>query len=176
MASKKQAQDKADKSANKATEKSHGTPVRKITVKQVWGSTIDFEEIQKSPDGLLPIMDMFGIAARYKPGESDYGPFTRFIGQFRAINLKTGEMFRAPVCLLPKFLEEDLVAAMTQKDGELNNAEFGVRLSAKYDKTAATKYVYIADSLIESGQSDAMTALENRIRDSAQRLLEAPKS
>ncbi len=152
-----------------------GTPLRKITIKTVWGSALDIEEVLAAPDRLLPIMDVWGIAGRFRAGESDLGPYTRFVGQFKATNLKTGEIFRASACLLPKFLEEDLVAAMTVgESAEVKNAQFGVRIYAKFDKNAATKYIYVADSLVEAATSDAMLALEQQIKGAAA-ALPAPK-
>lgn len=147
-------------------------PLRKITVKTVYGE-VDLERLLKDKTKALPIMDVYGLCRKSKAGETDFGPYVRFLGEFRAVNCETGAMYRAPVLLLPKFLEEELAAA-TGDANAAKEVEFAFRLSAKYDAKAATKYVYLADSLVEASQSDAMTALESRIAE--QRKLLSDKS
>lgn len=134
-------------------------PVRKITVKAVYGA-VDIEKVLAAKDTGLPIMDVYGIATAAKEGESDYGVYCKFIGQFRAVNLETGETFRSATLLLPRFLEEQLMGLL---GGGAVAAEFAVRIQAVYDKTSATKYVYVADSLVEAQESDAFKALEARV-------------
>ncbi len=140
--------------------KKKAEPLRKITVKAVWGDKPDIEQILAAPDKILPMMQVYGVAKKAKLGTSDYGDFVRFLGDFRAVNMKTGKLYRSSVLLLPRFLEDDLAAAL---GGEGTAAEFAVEISAKYDKSAATQYVYLADSLVEAAETDAMKALENRI-------------
>lgn len=133
--------------------------LRKITVKSVYGG-VDVEKVLAAPNKLLPVMQVYGIVTDSKEGASDYGDYIKFLGQFRAINMETGEMFRAATMLLPKFLEDELRGIMSS--GAVN-AEFAVQINATYDKSAATKYVYVADSLVEPQESSALSALEQRI-------------
>ncbi len=147
--------------------------IRKISVKTVYGE-IDLEALLKDKAKTHHVMDVFGVARRTKPGESDNGPFMAFMGEFRAIAAPgapngAGAMYRAPKVFLPKFLEEEVAA--TIGDGEtVKSVEFGYRIYAKYDKDAATKYVYMADSLLEPEVSDAMLALESRMADATKQL------
>lgn len=148
-------------------QKKDATPVRKISIKTVCG-TPDIEEVIKAKK--IDLMDVFGIVTRMKTTTSDYGESVKFIGQFRATNLATGELFKAPSLFLPKAWEEELSAAMTTGA----NAEFALRVSVLYDKTSATKYVYDCVSLFEPQVSDAMLALEAKFSE-AQKRLPAPK-
>ena len=120
----------------------------------------------------LPLMDVFGIARRFKPGVSTLGEYVKFIGQFKAVNLASREEFTAPVVILPKFLEEQLYAVMGAQ-AEASDVRFGYRISAKHDKKAATKYVYKAASLMKPEENDALAMLEGEIKE-ATRALPAP--
>lgn len=138
--------------------------LRKITIATVYG-TPDVEELIKLNGKSLKICKIWGVAGRMKPGANDFGEFVRFVGDFRAVNLNTGELFRSSVCLLPKFLEEDMAGAMASgADGATKQVEFGVEINVSFDKTAATKYVYNADSLIEPAESQALVALEQKMK------------
>lgn len=148
--------------------KSEGaTKIRRISTKTVCG-TPDIEEIISKKK--IELMDIFGIAGRTKIITSDFGDSIRFIGQFKAINLKTGEVFESSAMYLPKSLEEELSAAMMNAA----QAEFAIRLSVNFDKSTATKYYYDAVDLIKPQNSDAMKALEARVAEQ-RKLLGAPK-
>src|SRR5712692_5487556 len=120
--------------------KDKSTPLRKITVKTVCGGdNEDFkgellEKLMKDRTKPIVLMRVWGTARRLKPGESDNGPFVKFLGAFRALNVETGELFRAPVVLLPKFLEDELAGAMGSGDN-VQPVEFALEVFAKYDKT-----------------------------------------
>lgn len=160
--------------------KDKAEPLRKITVKTVCGGkdadvkAAMLEKVMKDKTKVHSIMRVWGVATRLKPGASDLGPYVKFNGQFRALNIETGEVFRSAAMLLPKFLEEELAGAMGA--GESAKAsEFALEIGVKYDKTAATSYVYTADSLVQMAESDQMKQLEQRIRDDNPKALPAPK-
>lgn len=137
-------------------------PLRKITIATVYGKPklADLMAAAEKKE-VLPIMDVWGIATRAREGKSDYGAFVRFNGQFRAMNLATGELFRAATMLLPRFLEEELAAVLA--DANALNAEFGVRITAKFDEDASTKYVYLADPIVEPKETAQLADLTERI-------------
>lgn len=153
-------------------------PLRKITVRDVYGKIEGetFDKVRALKGKPLALMDVVGIAGRAKPGTSDYGPFIKFQGQFQATNLATGEVFRSAALLLPKFLEDDLIGAMSIKGSDdVKQAEFAIRLSAIADDKSATKYVYVADSLIEPQESAPLAALIEKASQAA-KALPAPKA
>jgi hypothetical protein len=165
----------------KANAKDKGTSLRRITVKTVCeGKDGDIKgemlaKVLKDKAKTFPVMRVWGVATRLKPGASDLGPFVRFLGAFRAVNIETGELFRAPVCLLPKFLEDQLAAGMGSGEN-VKPAEFAIEIGVKYDKTSATSYVYTGDEMIATTESDQMLQLEARIREENPKALPAPKS
>lgn len=157
------------KSDEKPAERKAAEAIRKITVKTVSGGKPSIEAILASPGKTLPLMDIYGVATSMKPGATDYGPYVKFLGQFEGINLATGEVFTAPALLLPKFLEEQLAGALGASANA--NAQFAFRLSARYDESAATNYVYVAKSLIPTKESDALAQIKMQM----QAALPAPK-
>src|SRR5258708_3606618 len=122
----------AEEAAKKSKDKS--TPIRRITIKTGCANGRgDFKgevlgKVLKDKAKAVPLMRVYGVATRMKPGESDFGPYLRFLGQFRALNIETGEAFRAPVLLLPKFLEEELAGAMGSGEN-VRSSEFAIEIS-----------------------------------------------
>lgn len=124
--------------------------------------------------GSAPLLDVYGIATKFKPADSDKGPYIRFFGSFRAIRHGDKATFSASQVILPKMIEESLWSVMGAggPDGELSNVQFAFRIGAKYDKKAATKYVYVAESLMPVSESDPLVMLQQQL---SGKLLAAPK-
>lgn len=146
--------------------------LRKITLGTI-SAKPDIEELLKKDGKRMDCADIFGVATKAKPGSSDFGPFVAFLGSFRAVNLQTKEIFESSKIILPKFIEEELYGAMGE-DGT-GNIEFAFRISAKYDKDAATKYVYDMKSLVPVKENAQLAGLLDRVKDVA-KALSAPKS
>jgi hypothetical protein len=168
--------DDGDEAAQAKSRKKSGEPLRKITVKTVTGGVTDelFAQLVASPKDPIPMMKVWGIATRMKPGSSDYGTYVKFNGQFRAVNIADGAIFRSSTMLLPKFLEDDLagIIGVGAADGKTPQVEFGFELSVKYDKTSATKYVYMAENIVEAQDTDQLMKLDSLVLGKA---LPAPK-
>lgn len=153
-------------------QKEVNTP-RKITTKTMLnGEKVDIEKLIAAEGKRLFVGDVFGIANRFKPGASDLGPYVKFLGSFRATGAD-GEVYESNVLILPKFLEEQLHAVMPN-EGEAGGVEFAFRLTVKYDKDVATKYVYEAKSLLPPKEADQLAALAERVG-AATKALPAPK-
>lgn len=144
--------------------------LRKITL-GTCNAQPDSDEVAKMEKSGKPLalLDVFGVVTRAKPGVSTLGEYVKFMGQFKGINLVTKEEFTAPVVILPKFLEEQLYAVMPS-DGEKADIQFGFRISAKFDKKAATKYSYTAQSLLKPAENDALSMLEAQIGETVKAL------
>lgn len=159
--------------------KDKAEPLRKISTRTVLGSKDEdvkgmiLEKVMKDKTKDHPLLRVWGVATRYKPGNSDFGAFLKFNGQFRALNIETGAVYRSAALLLPKFLEDELAGALGSMDAP-KPSEFAIEIGAKYDKTSATSYVFTANSLVETSESDQMKQLESRIRSENPRALPAP--
>lgn len=126
----------------------------------------------KTGDGRQDVLDVFGIAKKFKPGASDKGEFIRFIGQFKGVNLATGEVFISAAAIFPKMIEDALWGVMNA-DG-VSDVQFAYRLGVKYDPKAATKYVYVAVPLTKPAENDALALLEKSVAETL-KTLPAPK-
>lgn len=144
---------------------------RKLTIKGIWGSKLDIEEILKAEGKQMDICVLRGICRRYKADQSEQGAFVRFYGEFRGTNCKTGETFAAPQIIVPGILQDQLYGVMGA-DGDVRDVQFAVKIAAKYDKDSVTKYVYRVESLIAPQESDLMEILDKSL--SGQKLLPAP--
>ena len=145
--------------------------ITKITVKNVCG-TPDLEDILKAPGRQIELMDVFGLARKMVPGESQYGPYVKFSGVFKAINLQTGEAVQSGACILPGTAQEMLAGAFSDDTTEV---KFGFKITVKADKSSkGTGYSFIVTPLTEASENDPLIMLENQIKQERQRALAAP--
>lgn len=159
-----------------AATKDKAEPLRKITIRTVTNidSAAMFElAMQKAKTSAFPICRIWGVAKRLKPGSSDNGAYVKFLGDFRALDVQTGSLYRSSVCILPKFMEESMAGAMGSGDN-VKPAQFGSEIAIKYDAKAATKYVFVETPLLEPEESDEMRQLEGKIRETSPKALPAP--
>jgi len=143
--------------------------LKKLTVKGIMGAKIDT---------LPPVADMIvgkkkitvslcrivGRTDRSKPDSSKMSDFVRFHGEFIGVNLLTGERFDSGSIILPGIAESAVYAQLSglPKDdkGNANGVvEFAFEVGVKFDETAATKYVYTVNPLMEAKPSDPMKVL-----------------
>lgn len=145
---------------------------RKITIKEIGAQPTNEERaaMLTNPALIIPLCRIYGVAGAFKPGmgstpDGAQKPYVKFLGQFRAINLKTGEVFNSATLILPAFMEEQLHGALSS--GSAQSAEFAFEISAQGDqpgkKKLATGYTYIAKPLLQMGESSALAALEAKI-------------
>lgn len=134
--------------------------ITKITVKNVCGSP-DLEAILKAPNKQIELMDVYGLARKAIPGESQYGPYVKFSGSFKAVNLDTGETVQSGALILPGTAQELLAGAFSDDATEI---KFGFKIGVKYDKESkGTGYSFVVTSLTEPAENDPLVALENQI-------------
>lgn len=147
--------------------------ITKITVKNVCGNP-DLEKIINSPGKYMDLMDVYGLARKALPGESQYGPYVKFSGSFKAINLQTGESVRSGACILPGTAQEMLAGAFSDETTEV---KFGFKIGVKYDPSSkGTNYSFIVTPLTEPGENDPLIMLESQIKQERARQLAAPSA
>ena len=127
--------------------------LRKITLKT---AGLDKTAIQAAlgNNKTIDLMKIVGVTTSATPGQSDLGEFVKFNGQFRAINMVTGETFESTVAILPNFISQQLAGALTQSE----EVEFGLQIGAK-KSNSVTGYEYTVKPLVEPVVSDKMGAL-----------------
>jgi hypothetical protein len=141
--------------------------LRKITLGTI-GVQPDIEALMAAPQKRLDLADIYGVATKAKPSNSDYGPFVAFLGSFRAVRLADKQVFESSKIILPKFIEEELYGAFG--DGMTGNVEFAFRISAKFDKDAGTKYVYDMKSLVPVKENAQLAGLLEKVKEAAKAL------
>lgn len=143
------------------------TVLRKLTPKDILGHPnlkVWWKETVKAKPG-LKILNVFKIGGFINRSEQvpgiDDKPTTRFIGDFVAFNILTGEVFKSNRMFLPSIVSDELEAALiTTKAKDANGiVEFGHLISMIPDVKSATDYVYVAEPLVRPRESDAMAAL-----------------
>ena len=106
------------------------------------------------------LYNVIGLANSIKTGESQYGPWRALLGQFIAEapsienpdeikRFRTGQLFLPDVAL-------DLVAPAVAASKKSEQVKFAFRVGIVRDDTAATKYTYVAESLLEPEESDPL--------------------
>jgi len=123
----------------------------------------DLAKLEKAAKGtVLQLVEVFGIANKFKPGEKDGKQFIKFLGQFKGTNLRTKNVYQSGAAFFPRMIEEGLWGVMGG-DGPAN-VQFAFRIGVKFDASAATKYVYTAESLTPPGESDPLALLEKTVQ------------
>ncbi len=136
--------------------------IKKISVKTVAGNIKKM--IAAQPEGEekpIPFMRVYGVATSVETGESDYGAWKAFIGQFKAINLLDGTEYNSGKLFLPNVAGDLLDGSLGAS--EINNVEFGFDLIAVPDSESTVGYVYEAEPLIEPAKDDTFSRLERNL-------------
>ena len=135
--------------------------INKLSVKAIIGGKGNIlETVMKDKEAEHVVARILGIATGIKTGEGDNGPWTGLTGTFKGVNVTTGEEFQSGVLFMPN-VAQDMVTGALMADTKA--VEFGFEITAKYDETSATSYVYSARPLFESSESDPLKMLEARM-------------
>ncbi|WWT37792.1 ssDNA binding protein [Enterobacteria phage PRDasparagus] len=109
------------------------------------------------------LASIYGRVRGKKVGQSTFGDFIKFEGEFEGVNIATGEVFRSGALILPKVLESLLAGAV---DGE-NTVDFAVEVWAKPSEKGNTGYEYGIKPLIEPAASDELAQLRQTVKAAA---------
>jgi hypothetical protein len=104
----------------------------------------------------LALARVFGRASNCKAKTSDYGESFCFNGNFEAIRISDGAVFKSAKVFLPKTIEGLLAEALTSSEGAVDFAvEIGVKHAAN-----AFGYEWTVKPLVENtGQADELAHL-----------------
>ncbi|WWT38629.1 ssDNA binding protein [Enterobacteria phage PRDmint] len=129
--------------------------VSKLTLK-----TIGAQPKPHSVKENTALASIYGRIRGKKVGQSTFGDFIKFEGEFEGVNIATGEVFRSGALILPNVLETLLAGAV---DGD-NTVDFAVEIWAKPSEKGNTGYEYGVKPLIEPAASDELAALRNQVK------------
>jgi len=131
--------------------------LNKITPKTVIGS---IKEVTRDLKESTSVMRVVGIARSMSNGESDYGTWTKFKGDFQATNLLTGEIYRSPNCIMPSIVNGIIESALTEADN--NAVEFAFDVTVVPNDTPIG-YEFGAIPLVEPKEESPLDALLNSV-------------
>jgi hypothetical protein len=136
--------------------------LKKITTKLVWGDRVNVTDVK---DGPIQLYSIIGLSTGYKVGESQYGGWVGFTGQFEATRLKDGARFLAPVAFIPEPASGMMLAAINQahERKEEVNLQFAFIIGAK-KSTAAIGFEYTVEPVLQASQNDVMADLRTRMQ------------
>lgn len=135
----------------------NATLLKKLSVATVYGEiSKDSESVANSS----PIIRVFGIASGIRTGQSNFGDWVAFTGDFGAINLESGEAFRGPQVFIPQPAQGMLEAALSKSD----NVEFAFEIGVKPSKKGSMGYEYTVRPIKEASDAAAFAALADLSR------------
>lgn len=113
----------------------------------------------KKPTEKTYLMQVFGIANGIENGTSQYGNWTALKGQFRAVNLESGEMFQAGECFLPNIALNLVQGALTDEN---KSVEFAFNVGV-YPADNAFGYEYCCDPLMAAAETDPLEIMQKKL-------------
>src|SRR5271157_1737328 len=106
---------------------------RKITTKAMGYSKTDLlKACLADEENEIPLYKIAGIVSDIRAGQTDLGPFAKFIGEFRAERTDGAKVVQSGVAILPRMLEELLLGAIQQAMQGGGSLEFAAQICAKY--------------------------------------------
>lgn len=137
---------------------------KKISVAKVIGgkpkiaSIVKFFEENKTA-AVMPLCRMYGTASGSKVGVSDFGEWTALTGQFRGLNLSTGETFDSGICFLPDVANDMVLGAL---NSGATAVDFAFDVGVVLDEDSATGYVYRASPVLQE-EANPISRLEEKM-------------
>lgn len=132
---------------------------KKLSPKTVVG---DIKKMVK--DGTIKsgqaIYRAMGIADSFRSGETNYGPWTAFLGDFEYTNMLTGEVFRGSQAFFDATFTEALMNKMRAADGQA--IEFALECSVDISDDYPTGFAYVARPILD-GAHNRLEGLRNRL-------------
>lgn len=133
--------------------------VRKLSTKTIIGSRIRLNEGEDE----RYLFRLAGRVTGIQTGNSDFGPWTAFKGNFQA-QRADGELFAGPKCFVPEPVQsmlEDKVQSQLA-DGLVPSIQFGIDVYAVADDTAAVGYQFkVVPVLKPADEADSLLAQLN---------------
>lgn len=83
--------------------------------------------------------------------------WTKFFGDFEAVNASDGEVFNSAVCFLPDYVSGQFVTALAG-EGEMS-ITFAYDIYARYNKDAITSYEFIASPVKRADEKDKLAEM-----------------
>lgn len=135
---------------------------KKLSVATVCGK-VDAKKVLNSATP-IKLMRVIGQAVGTKTGTSNFGEWVSLVGQFKATNIKTGEISEASTLFLPDVALLPLQVALAQ--GDTRGVAFAIDLYVKQStnsKPGGSVYEYSFENVLPPADNDPIAALEAKI-------------
>lgn len=114
--------------------------------------------------GVRRLYTIAGVVTGVKSKENKFGQIgNKYIGDFEAVNLETGESFVSSAYFAASTLDAILTNQLAKSDGK--GAQFGVVVGLKANEKSATKYEYVVHPIVPIKENDAMNDLRKAMAD-----------
>lgn len=128
--------------------------VKKLTTKIIVGKKIG------KIDSRQQLYSIIGVATGLKTGESNYGAWTALVGRFEAERTADGQIFAAPLLLLPdEATAAPIISAVKIHEG----VEFALVVTVE-PTLSAPGYVYDIVTVITPRKNDMLAGLRSALR------------
>lgn len=135
--------------------------INKISIK-----TVGIKDEELKAGG--PLMEVVGQVHEITHGEATNGTYTRFVGIFEAINLKSGEVYRAGALFLPNVAGNLVEAAFEDLNGDKevpSVMQIAFEINSIPSETSNSGYTYSAKNLMPAdAQADPLAHLKASIK------------
>lgn len=129
--------------------------LRKISADTIMCGMPAWPQTDKDRDEEL--YTIVGVADAIREGETQYGKWIAFCGNFVARRSKDKKEFASGETFIPEPLESMLLNSLKAN----GMVQIAVRVCAKYDKRSKTGYTYYVKPLKELPESDTMKQLRS---------------
>lgn len=137
--------------------------LRKITGKDVC-TDAEGKSMLIAPKKATPLFNVYGVIKSIVPGESTFGPFLKFKGDFLAERFD-GKMFRASSFIAPppldEVLEQQFVGSKNRETGEEIACQFSALVGIKPHNNKVG-YMWYAEPLVELQPNDTLMSLRSQ--------------
>lgn len=133
---------------------------KKLSMKGIIGAAIPKPADEDGKREIL-LCVVGGMAAGLKHGESNFGPWTALLGNFKAVPAwgeKTGKELRTGQLFLPD-AALNTITPYVENLAKGDTVSFAFEIGVRYDKDAATGYVYFCNMAVQPTETDPFEAL-----------------
>lgn len=148
------------------------TILTKLTLKGI-GCVPEVAKVEKKE---VALAHLYGIASGTTVKKAPNGDvFIGITGEFEAVNLADGKVFRSGIIYLPGGIHESLVAALVPgADGKVSPVDFGIEIMSRPDSNPIG-YGYAARELVKVERADPLAKMRALIAPKTQAALPKPE-
>lgn len=128
--------------------------LKKISTQTVYGKIKNEDKVE--PKSLYRV---FGLAVGTKTGNTQYGDWSCFVGEFQAVNLATGEVFNSSKCFLPEIVEAGIMTQLSQAE----SVKFAFEIGVKPNEEIVIGYEYTAKSLLQAQPNNLLAEMAQEV-------------